>query len=155
MPDSVDASLVAPDGQVSEDLRTMTGHMAVHARQRGGVRDCCVVIDASDRAAVLARQVRVVGDDGQFCATDHDYSLYTMSGKLLDGNPSARPSTGSYSDHIAQHWRRLLERPSMGDLKPRNQHEDVLIACCLACLLSARTGQPESPQKLLEAHGHA
>ena len=56
------------------------------------------------------------------------------------------------ADLIADNWRKLIDQPHTGSLPPKQDDDGPILACCLACLLSARTHEAESPGKLAEAH---
>ena len=43
--------------------------------------------------------------------------------------------------------------PRLAPTTNRAAVEAQALACCLTCLLSARTGEAESPARLLELHG--
>ena len=153
---TIDASLTGPRLEAPDDLRQLTGRLAAHGRVDGG---CSVAMVLSDRAAVTKRCLHVIGDQAELRVTDTSYDLRRGDGEPVDCNnlppdpPAALPAApgqGGFVDLIAAQWRRLLDRPNLTppDADPQNGTE--ALACCLACLLSARTGQPESPRKILE-----
>ena len=154
LPEGISASLISTTDQMPDNLRSVSGHMALQARL-GGVHGPGVVIDVSDHAGAAGRQLRLVGADGQIWVNDDSYAVYTSEGQLLDGNLS-NPLTAdaTYPQLIAEHWRRLVEI-NRQDLELPVSNDEMITACCQASLLSARTGQAESPKKLLVAHGYA
>ena len=154
LPESVDASLIGHDEHVPDSLPQMTGHLAVHARLTDGERNAAAVIEASDQVPAESRQLRLVADKGQLLVNDNSYALHDEHGQLLDALEPASPGA-EYARLIAQQWQRMLEL-SQTPLPHHDRAEDRdLLACCRACLLSARTRQPESPRKLLELHALA
>lgn len=144
-PASVDAALVG--GGLADvtprALRTLTGALTVHARTPDG---SAAVIHVADRAGRPRRALHVLGDAGELRVSDGGYSLHQLDGTVLDED---RP--GAEVDHpelVAHQWRRLLDRPAADELPG---HRDThALACQIACLLSARTGEPESPLRVLE-----
>jgi hypothetical protein len=154
LPESVDASLISPGEQVPDTLRQMTGHLAVHARLTDGQRNAAAVIEASDRVPGQSRQLRLMADKGQLIVTDHSYTLHDEHGQLLDASQPPAPAA-SYAQLICRQWQSTLEQPHTPPPQPEQGDDRDLLACCLACLLSARTRQPESPRKLLELHAPA
>ncbi len=155
LPETVDAAFVEPSGKAPPDAVTRwTGPVSVLARcADGGV----VTLDLHDAAPDTQRRLHVAGPDGHLLVTDGRYRLiHTPPSPASDGaphdeddidaSPADAPEHVSYLDLIADHWRRLLDRPPM----PANPSLDRLaLACVHAMLLSARTGQPERPDQLL------
>jgi hypothetical protein len=94
----------------------------------------------------------VIGDDGELSVNDTTYVLTANDGREVDRSPQSAESPG-YADLIAQQWRRLLSRMEV----PRSDttYDAEALACTLACLLSARTSEPESPHRVLEMQGTA
>lgn len=153
LPLKVCATLSGRFAELPEDLRAMCGHLAVHARMAHGMQGGALLMELSDQVGPVRRELRVVGDHGQVSVRDDVYGLYGPDGGLMDGREPVGAGPGA-ADLIAAQWRRMLDRgvaASMG--AERGPDPPELVACCLACLLSARTGEPESPEKLLKAHG--
>lgn len=146
LPESIDASLVGPLLQPPQRLRDLTGGLAAHARMPG---DSAALLEASDTAGLTDRSVRVQASSGTLGITDTAYTLRDPQGQLLD-ETAAPPGPGGFVDMLATQWRRMLDRPNLTGTGPHAQQVADAVACCLACLLSIRTGQPESPHKLLE-----
>ena len=151
LPESIDASLVGPLTEVPDDLRAMTGHLSAHARLGSGGTDCSAVIEASDRSGRTARELCVVGESGYLRVGDLDYELYDDNGEIVD-RQEAGDRIMTDADLIAGNWRKLIDQPHTGSLPPKQDDDGPILACCLACLLSARTHEAESPGKLAEAH---
>ena len=150
LPQAIDAQLSGPLTEVPDQLRKLTGRLSAHARLgKGG----SVSIAVTDHAAEHHRMLHVLGDRGQLRVGDGGYELWHADGPTVDrgGKMDARLS---YVELIATQWRRLLDRPSLAPLPAglRNSEADAL-ACCLTCLLSARTGQAESPERIVQMQG--
>ena len=148
MPQSVDAQLsVPPDrspGRAPRNPRGITGSITAHARIDA---KAAVVLHVSDQAAAARRRLHVLGAGGELLVRDTDYALYDRAGALIDEHrPKLRQE--SVADLIAHHWRRVMERPPGPPTVAPTAAAEAL-ACCQACLLSARTGAPEDPRKLM------
>ncbi|MFA9479053.1 hypothetical protein ACERK3_12240 [Phycisphaerales bacterium AB-hyl4] len=151
MPVTIDASLAAADDELvgrarTASLRDMGGALTAHGRMDDG---SSALLHIADRSAETRRALHVLGREGQLRVDDVSYSLRQITGELLD---EARPESGAtFADLVAWQWRRLIDRLD-GVLPdpPSPGYENNALACCLACLLSIRTGQPESPAKLAE-----
>ncbi|MEM7627750.1 MAG: hypothetical protein AAF333_19320 [Planctomycetota bacterium] len=153
LPESVDAQLHQPDGLPRNGIypRAIAGWLTAHGRTAdGGV----VLLEASDRAVVRRRELTVLNAAADFRVDDTTYRLNPAPTAPQDqGAPVPTPDLGgdadanpTYVDLIADQWRRWIERPAPPT--PPGVTAQAL-ACVHACLLSARTGQPESPAKLL------
>jgi hypothetical protein len=151
IPETIDASLVGPLTEPPEGLREMTGGLSAHARVSGS---CAALVYVSDTAGETDRALAVRGDLGVLKITDTTYSLTNPDGGLMDGEEGeARASStvgGGFADLLAFQWRKLLNRSGFTGPSPQGQLQTEALACCLACLLSVRTGQPESPGKILQ-----
>ncbi len=144
------ASLSGPLREVPEDPRGITGHLGVHTRLTNGRT---AVLQVSDRAGRSGRVVQIIGDRGHLCVSEAGYRLYDAVGRCLDKSTEASQQPPSYAQLIASHWADLIDRlPTAQPPKPLRVTDDAVLACCLASLLSTRTGDPESPQKFLDLH---
>lgn len=146
LPERIDAELSPAAGAsgVPDDPRQLTGRLTAHARLPG-VGSAGVLV--SDQAAELTRRLTVIGDQAQLVITAGGYQLTRSNGESVDQlNTEQEPG---YLDQLAAQWRRLIDQrtPPPEHRATREQHA---LACCHACLLSARTGEPESPQRLME-----
>lgn len=152
LPEEIDASLTGPLREVPENPRGLTGHMGIHARMGNGRT---AVMQVSDRAAQLGRRLSLIGGRGHLKISDHGYELFDSTGQRLDGHRPTRQKNNRYAELVALHWKYLIDNPPIPSTapKPPATPEAHILACCLACLLSARTGDPESPRKLLQLHG--
>ncbi len=151
-PQTIDASLLDPARRLPDDLPAITGHLVAHARFNHG---CAAAVCASDQTGTAARTLHLIADSGLLRVTDLGYQLHDAQGHPLDRGepPEPHKSHPSWARLIAHHWLAILNRPQHS-LRPDVllADDDWTLACCMACLLSARTGQPENPGKLLEMH---
>lgn len=147
LPQSIDATLSGPVAEVPRDLRGLTGSITAHARLADGMS---AVIHVSDRAAVARRRLHVLSDAGDLLVRDADYELHDDAGRVIDEH---RPKLAQHTiaDLISAQWLRLIDRGGDATLWPSGLDADAL-ACCQACLLSAKTGTPEDAGKLLRLH---
>jgi hypothetical protein len=152
MPESVAAALGGVLGDAPDDPRGLTGHLTAHARWANG---SAAVIQLSDRAGFSQRILEVVGDEAHLRVTDGAYELRNMAGELLDSHALATAAPG-YPQLLADDWRCLLNRDPAATSAAASAGDDAaVLAACLACLLSTRTAQAESPATLLRLHGLA
>lgn len=145
IPESIDASLVSELPKAPEDLRGLEGALLAHARIAG---NSAALLEVTDRASRTRRELRVQGEDASLAITDSAYTLTDPDSKVLDESEDAGPN--GFVDMLAAQWRRLLDRPVPAVTPMQANQRAEAMACCLACLLSIRTGQPESPGKLLQ-----
>lgn len=145
MPQSIDASLMGQPGGVPDDLRSLTGRIAAHARMADG---SAALVSVAEVFSESRREMLVFGRNGQLQVTDTGYELRQKDGVV---DASAGGGHLSHADLVAAQWKRLLERgPGSFASTGTPERDAQALACCQACLLSARTGQPENPRKLLE-----
>jgi len=144
MPEGIDAQLSADSSSVPDDPRLLTGRLTAHARLPG-VGSAAILV--SDQAAELTRRLTVVGDKAQLVITAGGYQLTRTNGEVMDHFDADRQPT--YTELLAAQWRRLIDQRTPPP-ENRAERERSALACCLACILSARTGMPESPQRVLE-----
>jgi hypothetical protein len=146
LPQQVHAALTGPLGNVPDDPRGMTGHLGAHATLEDG---CQALVQVSDRAGRFGRFLHMVGNQGHLRMDDTGYRLDDATGQTLD-RVAGDPDPPNYARLIALQWSKLLQRPTGTTQAKPLAREAELLACCLACLLSARTANPESPRKMLE-----
>ncbi len=149
LPETIDASLVGPLDEAPDTLTELTGSLAIHARMPGTQS---ALLEVSDSAAVTGRVLRVQGDGASLRITDTAYTLHNPAGEVQDQSGGGGIPSG-FADMLAHQWRRLLDSPAGARLGMHAQQRRDAMACCLTCLLSIRTGQPESPGKILEMGG--
>ena len=106
------------------------------------------VLQISDQAALRARSLHVIGDQAELHVGDLDYDLREPNGKVIDHFKAEEAVSSSFADLITWQWQQHLSRGNGGG-EHSNTHA---VACCVACLLSCRTGESESPVKLLSVH---
>ena len=148
LPETIDAELSpASGGGVPDDPRQLTGRLTAHARLPG-VGSAGILV--SDQAAELTRRLTVVGEQAQLIITAGGYRLTKSDGEVMDEHQAEREPT--YLEQVAAQWRRLIDQRTAPP-EHRAERERNALACCHACLLSARTGQPESPGRVLELAG--
>lgn len=145
LPESIDASLVGPAGAPPDELRAVSGRIGAHARMTDG---SAAVLQVADQGGQTRRSLDVLGETGQLAVSDAGYDLRHADGTPVDH--AERRVTVSHADLIATQWRRLLDRPTPSTPEASPDVDANALACCLACLLSARTAQPENPRKLLQ-----
>jgi len=146
-PEAVTATLSGS----ADDPRAATGFLAAHARVPAGPG---VVLEVSDRAARPRRVLSVLTDAAQLTLDDTGYDLRGAGGAPLDDTADAAVPIAdpSFARCVADQWRRLIDRPSAAP-EGDPAAADEALACTQACLLSARTGQPEDPGHLLRLAG--
>ncbi|MEX0886241.1 MAG: hypothetical protein WD009_07355 [Phycisphaeraceae bacterium] len=157
MPLTIDAALTTGHAHLPESLRHATGSLTAHARlpEAGAI-----LIDVADHAGSPHRHLHALGDHGELRITDAGYTLHHTAGQLLDrGNPYTRLP---FPELVAHQWRGLLtaadsdgpqaSHRASATAQAGHRHDAHALACCLACLLSARTAAPEDPRRLLEIH---
>ncbi len=149
LPDTIDASLAGTLADIPSDPRGITGSLAAHARLPDGVT---ATVRISDRAGPWRRTVHTVADNGYLRVTDHDYALFDDAGNCLDHLDAANKDPFTFDQLLAANWNRLIEQPNDAPPDRPPPPASHTLACCLASLLSARTGQPESPRNLLQIH---
>lgn len=144
MPETVTATLTGHDGPVPDDPRQLTGRITALARLSDGGSATLLV---SDSANPTPRRLEALGSESQLLITDAGYTLTRLDGEHVDDHTHDGPTTPT--DLIAHQWRRLIDhRGATPDPTMRRQRD--ALACCLACQLSARTGQPESPGRVAQ-----
>lgn len=146
-PESIDASL-AGSAVVPDALRQAKGRLGAHARMPDGAGATLAVTDRAGRAE---RRLEAIGEQAHLTVTDTDYTLHQIGGALIDHHRSPEGPM-SYVALIADQWHRLIDRPKTPRGKTDAIQQARALACCEASLLSARTGQAESPRKLMEMH---
>jgi len=156
-PDRVDAAYapaqrsrgvhVAPP----QSLAGLSGDMTVNLRYADGR---CAAIVASDRAGRWSRCVTLIGEHGRMRVFDDGFVWFSLAGAIVDASrDESRIRGGAAADSphraaagaIAEQLQRLLD-PQIPSPPPI---DDVgVLATAGAALLSARTGEGESPATL-------
>ncbi len=143
VPDAIDAALAGPLPPAPENPRSLTGQLTAHARF-GNQRVCTLAV--GDTAPARCRQFLLLGTDAQLAVTQQHYELHARTGELLDQH--APQPTADFAGQLAQVLRERLHAPADDEIRLNPQRESHVLACALACLLSARTGEAESPQQV-------
>lgn len=136
-PESIDASYAWPQRTPGlhplpgETLRDLRGDLTANIRFSDG-RGASLLV--SDQGGVWRRQCTLLGERGALGIGDEGFTWVDGAGNMVDS------WTRESRDHpIAESLiEQLAERPDAGDL-------EAPLAMAQAALLSARTGQPESP----------
>lgn len=146
LPETVTASLSGP----AAGPRQISGLLAAHATTpQGGA----VLLEAANAAPQTRRELSVLSRSAHLRVTDDRYQLLHADGHVLDASEPAAPSADhafraptSFADLVTHQWGALLHRPPP---PPQHDAQTLALACVHACLLSAKTGQPERPATLL------
>ncbi len=156
--EQVDAAMSGPLGESPESLRALHGHLTINARF---AENCCACIHVSDLGGTWARGVTILGDAGCVRLTDQVFGWWGLEGELVDSSELAEDGGGVVGPEllIVEEINRRLGQPTGGEsavigeggvklIPPPNVMRTV--AVCEAIRLSLRTGQSESPRKILE-----
>lgn len=160
VPDRVDAAYAfRPTGPgralhalPGQTLRGLTGDMTVNLRYADGR---CGAIIASDRGGRWHRSLSLLGDNGRLRIYDDGFVWYAPDGRVLDssrqesrirGMDATQPSSDGFVRAVVDQILRAVDRSA-----PNEPPLDVagVLATAGAALLSARTGEGESPVTLL------
>ncbi len=159
-PEVIDTAIVSPaqsrgvHALPGETLRELSGDLSATLRFADGR---AASIAASDHAGRWNRGLTLVGDAGRLRLYDDGFEWIDAQGQKADETRFRRPARGvTTGDHavaaIADAIKRLLD-PSIPDVGPADLGRVLPIA--QAALLSARTGQPESPTTIRRMIGAA
>jgi len=140
--ETIMASLYSPFATVPNELAGLTGHMTVNMRFADN-RCACVAV--SDRAGRWFQGITVLGEGGCLRIDHNSFQWIGHDGSTLDEHKDEGWHTPG--DAIASELNRLLERRE--PIEPPVDSA-ILLALCEAALLSCRTGQGETPAKMLE-----
>ncbi|MCK4873564.1 MAG: hypothetical protein KAS72_12640 [Phycisphaerales bacterium] len=145
--EQIDAAMAGPGGSLPETLALMHGHLTANLRFPEN-RAACIAV--SDLAGQWSRGVTILGEGGCLRIADTRVEWIGQDGQVID--EASVDDVVSLGDLIATHIDRALD-PRM-PIDPPADHATIL-AVCEAALLSARTGQSESPRKLRKLIGSA
>lgn len=157
VPDAVDCSLITPSPSGAlrlaqpDTLRMLRGDITASLRYASGLSAASVAL--SDRAGRWFSGATVVGDEGSIRVTETGIEQFDARGALVGGDVDAEGARSGADDPedllvdaIVRALRRHMDphaaRPAPTDTR-------MVLAMCEAALLSARTGQPESPEMVL------
>jgi hypothetical protein len=142
----IDAAMAGtPGGTIPERLAGITGHLTANLRFAENRAACLAISDLGGR---WSRGVTVLGEGGCLRIDDTSAEWVGTHGQVLDESKKAGLET--LADLVAAHLERILDQKAV--LDPPTNHA-VVLAMCEAAVLSARTGQSESPRKLLHLAG--
>lgn len=143
LPEVVTATLAG--ASTPDSPRQLTGQITVHARCGDGSG---LALSAGDRVGRDVLEARFTAAQAMFEVEDNRYVLTAIDGSVID-QYAARRKPGGVERMLADAWMHMLDQPGpIGPPWPALRDREAL-ACCLACLLSTRTGQPESPARLM------
>ncbi len=152
-PETIDAACAvlsagkAVRAMPGESLRDLHGDVSASLRYADGR---AAGILASDQAGRWGRSATLLGDKGRLRIFDDGFEWIGPDGALVDesrpkrakkGEPAVSAAAAAFADSLS----RLLD-PALSDSTPPN-HVTILTLCQTA-LLSARTGQGESPSTI-------
>jgi predicted dehydrogenase len=139
--ETVNAALAGPLTETPEQLTSLRGHLTVNLRFNA---NRCACLALSDHAGTWFRGVTVLGERGHLRISDAGFEWIGIDGRLIDRH--AEPTLPSYSGLIADEIKRINadHRP----VSPPLDHV-TLMAHAEAARLSSRTGEDESPGKLV------
>ena len=147
----LDAAMSGPSSNQPETMRELHGHITVNARF---AQNCCASIHVSDCGGTWSRGVTVLTEKGCVRMTDHDLQWVDPDGLVMEeASFEAAGLRGSASAPAP-----LLAEEITAILDPRRALREpyplaTTLAVCEAVRLSIRTGQGESPRKLLHMIG--
>ncbi|MBL4701308.1 MAG: hypothetical protein JKX85_08620 [Phycisphaeraceae bacterium] len=147
MPTAVDAVL-SSSKPIPENLEKITGHLSIQGRLAGGG---CIQMLLSDHAAMSHRQMTLLGHDAQLIVTDTRYELYQPDGTIID-QWACETQMPCFGELVSDGCHAALTNPyaqAIDDATLINRRQAAL-GCAHACLISARTGEPETPARILE-----
>lgn len=147
-PEAIHAHLAHESTTPADGPRLLAGRLSANAACPGG---SSITVFAADNCPALPRTLVVLGDTGQLTVTPTGYHLRSSDGTTIDQlePPSGSAAVPPTLDQMADQWRRLLDQRNTADESGTRRDQQAL-ACTLACLLSAKTGQPESPQRVMQ-----
>lgn len=155
-PESVDASFAhgGTPGPLhvlpGESLRDLHGNATVHLRFADG-RSACVL--ASDRGGRWMRSLTLIGPGGRMSAWDTAFEWVAPDGQVVDRSEERKRPRQSLPARAIADSLRLLDRQPPGTPWPGDPV--AILATAQAALLSARTGQGESPATIRHMGGAA
>lgn len=152
-PESIDASLSgldAPSGlrlTVGEALTSITGDLSAHLRFPD---DRAAAVSLSDRAGLWFRGGTLLGAGGCIRCDDRAFEWIDGAGACLDESGAPEPEGSPFEDLLVRQVEPILAGRAAPTPPTRRLKAYALAE---AALLSARTGQPESPATILRMAG--
>ena len=140
--EQVHAALWRPLGGVPETLDGLTGTLTANLRFRF---NHCAAVTVSDCAGAWLRRIVLLGTKGCLHIDDGGFQWIAPDGRQVDTHREKRAL--SPGQLVADQVRRMLTAQPGTDPPPDTAR---LLALCEAARLSARTGGPETPDKVIE-----
>jgi len=140
-PESVDASVASPRGAsgvraaLPDDLSLLRGSLTAHLRFETGAS---AVLSLSDQAGRWFRGLTLAGEGGLIRFDDHGFEWIGPDGVVIEQTDAPK---GEPRERLA----RFLSDGAFEAPPPTPEQRARTLASGGACVLSARTGQPESP----------
>lgn len=166
VPESIDASIitqVAASGlrlEPSEALRALQGDLTANLRYAGAKS---AALSLSDRAGRWFRGVALVGESGCIRMDESGVERNDAEGQITEKSPAPRKKPASKGGVL---FDQLIDPPAFEALaeaarravdpratKPEPFDLEAVLSMCEAAILSARTGQPESPATVVRMAG--
>ena len=144
VPELIHAALVSRGEPPADRPRDLAGRLTANAVCPGGSTTTLFV---GDDTPSRPTELLIVGDEGQLAVSPTGYQLRDAEGGPIDGLEAG--PVPPVLDQMAAQWRRLLDQPVAPE-EPGYRRDRQALACALACVLSAKTGQPESPQRVVQ-----
>lgn len=161
-PEAIDASVITPVASsgvrmdVGESLRSLHGDLTANLRYAGAK---AAAISLSDRAGRWFRGIALIGEDGCIRMDESGVERVDAEGRIVEtGAPPPRrrsrkrdPLFEGIDDPAAEEALGDAAARAADSRAPRPAPFDLaaVLAMCEAAVLSARTGQPESPETIL------
>jgi hypothetical protein len=154
-PETVDAAYVAPGPragrQPGDSLRGFCGDLTASLRFADG-RTASLV--ASDHAGRWNRTVTLLGERGRLRIFDDGFEWIDAAGEKVDASrQSTREGPARISHEVASITDEIERRLDPAIPAPGPPDHAMIFALCQAALLSARTGQCESPASIRRMTG--
>lgn len=154
LPDTVDATLAPTHARGAvhlappERLRHLRGDLTANLRLNSGA---AASIALCDHAGPWHRRLRVVGDQATIELSDNTLTITDPQGNSLESAPAPKQPAPAIDavEITASQARAELERRTV----PEPINWPAVLSLAEAALLSARTGQNESPATLLRMAG--
>jgi hypothetical protein len=143
---TVDAALIGEAGEIPETLSALHGHLTANVR-------CpdrrCASVALSDRGGRWSRSATILGEGGSLQLDDAGFEWFSPDGEAVDAH--REKLMRGPGDLVAWYLRR---RGSRAEPAHAPVDQAALLALCEAARLSARTGAPEDPRKVVDRLRH-
>ena len=152
-PESIDASMSGVEAHsglrlaAGEALTSISGDLNAHLRFPD---DRAAVISLSDRAGAWFRGATMLGVGGCLRFDDASFEWIDSTGQVVEKTAEAQRAEATFESLLAEQIRSIMAAPH---IRTSPDHGVRAFALAEAALLSARTGQPESPTTILRMAG--